>query len=136
MAYDPLGPAEELANKIRAGFRQLLSAARRRPRFGRTLPRQREVGLVDVAADAYFPVASPTTSELGELPTVRQIQEQLIAQGLATGEELEQHLKNLRAGQLDCATAPMISAWGQNRRAAPMRSDLFPENQRRSRAVI
>jgi hypothetical protein len=43
---------------------------------------------------------------------VNQLKDQTIAQGLATAEEIEQHLANVTGGRLDVMTAPMISAWG------------------------
>lgn len=80
--------------------------------YGRTLPRLlREAGLDDVQADAYFPITSPACAVL-EAATVRQIRHRLVAEGLATDEEIDRHLANVATGRLDLATAPMISAWG------------------------
>ena len=72
----------------------------------------REAGLEDVQADAYFPITSPACAVL-EDATVRQIRHHLAGQGLATDEEIDRHLANVATGQLDLATAPMISAWGR-----------------------
>jgi hypothetical protein len=36
-----------------------------------------------------------------------------VAAGLATDEQLDEHLANLGAGLLDPVTSPMISAWGR-----------------------
>lgn len=81
--------------------------------YGRKLPRLlREAGLAEVAADAFFPLTSPACTEL-EAATVRQIRAGLISQGLATADEIDQHLANVATGQLDLATAPMISARGR-----------------------
>ena len=81
--------------------------------YGRTLPRRlREAGLVDVAADAWFPITGPACVEL-ERTTVEQIRDRLLDAGLATADEIEQHLANLSAGLLDVATSPMITAWGR-----------------------
>jgi hypothetical protein len=44
---------------------------------------------------------------------VQQIRERLIAAGLATQAEIEQHLRNAASGVLDLATAPLISVWGR-----------------------
>jgi hypothetical protein len=44
---------------------------------------------------------------------VQQIRSRLIAAGLATEAEIEQHLANVAGGRLDLATAPLISAWGR-----------------------
>ena len=82
--------------------------------YGRTLPRLlREYGLVDVAADAYFPITAPACTTL-ERATVEQIRDRLIGAGIATAAEIDQHLDNISTGQVpDLATSPMISAWGR-----------------------
>jgi SAM-dependent methyltransferase len=105
-------PAEELANRLKSGFRRLLAERGADLAFGRTLPRRlRETGLVDVAADAYFPVTGPACAEL-ERAGVEHVRTQLVAQGLATDAEIDQHLAAVAAGSLDLATSPMITAWG------------------------
>jgi hypothetical protein len=48
-----------------------------------------------------------------EAATVVLLRDRLLAAGIATGAEIERHLGNVRAGRLDIATAPMISAWGR-----------------------
>jgi SAM-dependent methyltransferase len=114
---DESGPEQVLANKLRLGFRALLSQRGVDLAYGRTLPRLlREVGLVDVQADAFFPVSSPACNVL-ETATVEQVRRRLVDRGLATDFEIERHLANVATGRLDLATAPMISAWG--RRPAP-----------------
>jgi hypothetical protein len=81
--------------------------------YGRKLPRLlHDAGLVDVAADAYFPVALPACAQL-ETATMALIGEDLMAHGVATAEELRRHLSNVDAGLLDLAQPPMISAWGR-----------------------
>jgi SAM-dependent methyltransferase len=111
---DEFGPAQELANRLRRGFRTLLAGRGVELAFGRTLPRLlREAGLRDVQADAFFPITSPAGIEL-EIATVLQIRERLVAAGLATDAEIEQHLANVAGGELDLATAPLISAWGRS----------------------
>jgi SAM-dependent methyltransferase len=114
---DERGPAEELANRIRRGFRALLAARGVDLAFGRTLPALlRDAGLREVGAEAYFPVTSPACREL-EAATVRQLRDQLTAGGLATAEEVDQHLANLRdqepEHELDVTTAPLITCWGR-----------------------
>ncbi|MEU7055605.1 methyltransferase domain-containing protein [Streptomyces sp. NPDC046197] len=109
---DEHGPEEELANRLRRGFRRLLADRGADLSYGRKLPRLlREAGLRQVEADAYFPVASPACTAL-ESATVRQIRDQLVTAGLATDEEIDRHLANVATGRMDLATAPMISAWG------------------------
>ncbi|WP_055701517.1 MULTISPECIES: methyltransferase domain-containing protein [Streptomyces] len=110
---DESGPAQELANRLRTGFRSLMAGRGADLAYGRTLPRLlREAGLEDVRADAYFPITSPACAVL-EAATVRQIRDRLVTAGLATDEEIDRHLANIAAGGLDLATAPMISAWGR-----------------------
>jgi SAM-dependent methyltransferase len=107
------GPAQELANRLKSGFRRLLADRGADLAFGRTLPRRlREAGLVDVNADAYFPITGPACDEL-ERASVEHIREQLVDHGLATAAEIEQHLAAVASGMLDLATSPMITAWGR-----------------------
>ncbi|MEV8066954.1 methyltransferase domain-containing protein [Streptomyces sp. NPDC085995] len=110
---DESGPEQRLANRLRSGFRALMAQRGADLAYGRTLPRLlREAGLTDVRADAYFPITSPACAVL-EAATVRQIRDRLVAEGLATDEEIERHLANVATGRLDLATAPMVSAWGR-----------------------
>ncbi|MDX3640441.1 methyltransferase [Streptomyces sp. MB09-02B] len=110
---DESGPAQRLANKLRHGFRALLAERGADLSYGRRLPRLlREAGLVDVRADAYFPVGGPACAAL-EAATVRQIRDQLVARGLATPTEIDAHLAAVASGDLDLAASPMVSAWGR-----------------------
>ena len=110
---DEHGPAEQLANRLRTGFRQLLADRGADLSYGRRLPRLlREAGLRRVEADAYFPVASPACAAL-ESATIRQVRDRLVAAGLATDGDIDRHLANVASGGMDLATAPMISAWGR-----------------------
>lgn len=110
---DEYGPEQHLANKLRHGFRTLLAGHGADLSYGRTLPRRlRQAGLVDVRADAYFPITSPACTAL-EAATIAQIRDQLVSNGIATDAEIDQHLTNLNTAPMDLATAPMISAWGR-----------------------
>ncbi|KUO13492.1 methyltransferase [Streptomyces sp. DSM 15324] len=110
---DEHGPEQQLANRLRHGFRTLLADRGADLSYGRKLPRLlREAGLQRVEADAYFPVTSPACAAL-ESATVRQIRDRLLGAGLATAEEIDRHLANVASGTMDLATAPMISAWGR-----------------------
>ena len=110
---DESGPTQQLANRLRQGFRTLMASRGAELAFGRTLPRLlREAGLDAVQADAFFPITSPACTAL-EIATVQQIRDRLVAAGLATEAEIEQHLTNVASGRLDLATAPLISAWGR-----------------------
>ena len=112
-AGSPSVPKQQLANKIRFGFRKMLAQRGADLSYGRKLPRLlREAGLTDVNADAFFPITSPACNLL-ETATVNQVREGLIANGYATAEEIDLHLANIATGQLDLATSPMISAWGR-----------------------
>jgi len=107
------GPEEELANRVRGGFRALMAARGVDLAYGRKLPRLlREVGLADVAADAWFPVALPECARL-ELATLQMIRRQLTDAGIATVAEIDRHLANVAAGRLDLAQPPLISAWAR-----------------------
>jgi SAM-dependent methyltransferase len=106
-------PAQHLANRLKTAFRQLMADRDVDLAYGRTLPRRlREAGLVDVSADAFFPITGPACADL-ERATTQQIRGRLVAAGLATDEEIEQHLDNLSRGLVDLATSPMITAWGR-----------------------
>jgi SAM-dependent methyltransferase len=110
---DEHGPEQQLANRLRSGFRELMARRGADLAYGRTLPRLlREAGLQDVQADAYFPITSPACTVL-EDATVRQIRGRLVAAGLATDEEIDRHLAHVATGRLDLATAPLVSAWGR-----------------------
>ena len=110
---DEFGPEQELANKIKHGFRKLLAERGVDLAYGRKLPRLlREAGLRDVQSDAYFPMGGPACNEL-ERATVDQVHHALIATGIATETELVRHLVHVSSGRLDLATSPMVSAWGR-----------------------
>jgi SAM-dependent methyltransferase len=109
---DAAGPAEQLANQLRDGFRQLMADRGADLAFGRTLPRRlRAAGLEQVCADGYFPLTSPAAADL-EAATIAQVGDQLVAGGLATPEQLAQHLGHLAQRRIDVTMAPLISAWG------------------------
>jgi SAM-dependent methyltransferase len=106
------GPEEVLANRVRRGFRHLLSERGVDLAYGRTLPhRLRAAGLEDVAADAAFPIRHPACIPL-EVATINLVRDQLVAHEIATEEEIEQHLASVVAGRLDLTQPPMISCWG------------------------
>ncbi|WP_406044189.1 methyltransferase domain-containing protein [Micromonospora sp. NBC_00898] len=110
---DESGPAQQLANKLKRDFRTLMAQRGVDLSYGRTLPRLlRGAGLVDVEADAFYPMTGAACTLL-EQATVAQIRDRLVAAGLATNEAVDRHLDNVAAGLLDLATSPMISAWGR-----------------------
>jgi SAM-dependent methyltransferase len=110
---DESGPEQVLANRLRQGFRSLMAERGVDLAYGRTLPRLlRDAGLVDVQADAYFPITAPACTAL-ELATVAQVRDRLVASGLATDAEIDEHLANVGTRLVDLATSPMVSAWGR-----------------------
>jgi len=110
---DEHGPEERLANRIRSTFRALLAERGAELAYGRTLPRVlREAGLVDVAAEGFFPLSSRACAEL-ERTTIEQVRARLVTRGLVTEDEIAQHLAHVASGRLDLALAPLVSAWGR-----------------------
>ena len=111
---DEYGPEQQLANRLRHGFRSLMAGRDADLAYGRTLPRRlRDLGMSDVGADAYFPITSPAATTL-EIATVAQIGDRLVAGGIATDDEIDRHLDHVAAGLVpDLATSPMVSAWGR-----------------------
>ena len=110
---DESGPEQELANRLKRGFRALLTERGVDLAFGRSVPRLlRAGGLIEVQSDAYFPMGGPACAEL-ERATVEQVRDGLIAAGIATVAEIEHHLLNVATGRLDLATSPMVSTWGR-----------------------
>lgn len=110
---DESGPEQRLANKLKHGFRTLLTERGVDLAYGRTLPRRlRGAGLIHVQSAAYFPMGGPACTQL-ERATVEQVRDHLVTAALATEDEIEQHLATVATGQLDLATSPMISAWAR-----------------------
>lgn len=108
---DDDGPEQQRANRLKHGFRALMAQRGADLAYGRTLPRRlRAAGLLDVGADAFFPMTGPVCAAL-EQATVAQIRERLVAAGAASDEEIDRHLAAVATGRLDLATSPMISAW-------------------------
>ena len=113
VCLDEYGPAAAAGEQVQVAIRDLLAARGADLAFGRTLPRLlREAGLEDVRADGFFPVSTPVRQHL-QAATVRQVRDRLLAAGLVSEAEIDQHLADLATGQLDLATAPLISAWGR-----------------------
>ena len=101
---DEHGDAEKLGNRLRHGFRNLMAQHGADLAFGRALPRLLpNAGLLDVDAYAYFPGTSPDCTAL-EAATARQIRGRLVAAGLATDAEIDQHLTNVAHWPMDLAT--------------------------------
>ncbi|MCU1661523.1 MAG: hypothetical protein JWR58_1588 [Pseudonocardia sp.] len=63
-------------------------------------------------ADAYFAVTDPAANALS-FANISQVRDALVAQKLATREEIDAHLAAVADGTIDVGTAPLISTWGQ-----------------------
>lgn len=110
---DESGDEQRLANRLKNGFRALMASRGVDLAFARTLPRRlREACLVDIGADAFFPMSGPVCDEL-ERSTTEQIRGRLLEAGLATAEEIDQHLANVATGRLDLATSPLVTVWAR-----------------------
>ncbi|MET0663216.1 MAG: cupin domain-containing protein [Ilumatobacteraceae bacterium] len=104
---DPQSADERRANKMRAAFITLLAERGVDLTFGRDLPRElRSLGLVDVRAEAHFPISDPATRAL-ERANTRQVADALVAGGHATTAEIDDHLAAL--DHLDIATPPLVT---------------------------
>ena len=79
--------------------------------FGRTI-RKRLValGMADVGAEAYSPLAVPATRVVERANTI-QVREELV--GLGLGDDIDRHLAALDAGRIEIATPPLVTAWGR-----------------------
>ena len=109
----PSSPEHHRANRLHTAVRELLAQRGADLEFARSLPRIfRELGLVQVRADAYFAVAQPAGNALS-IANIRQVRDALVDQQLATVEEIDAHLTAVAGGAVDVGTAPLITAWGR-----------------------
>jgi SAM-dependent methyltransferase len=110
---DEVTADHRLANTVKAEFRELLLARGADPRLGRRLPRMfREAGLEQVGADAYFALTLPAVAAL-EHANVEQVRGALVGRGRLSGPDVDRYLELAATGELDLATAPLVSAWGR-----------------------
>lgn len=109
---DQASPAEALANKVRHAI-WALDSHNSQKRFGRRLPALlRSAGLADVAAEVRFPLGGPDPVRLQRTLIARR-GDRLIAAGLVSQDDLDQHRADLAAGEMTLAAFPVISAWGR-----------------------
>ncbi len=109
---DETGPAHQLANRLRQAC-WTLQARHSDLGYGRTLPRRlRAAGLVDVAAEVFFPLAVPAAARLHRT-MIERMRTPLLASAAATGDEIGRHLDDLDAGRLDVAAFPVVSVCGR-----------------------
>jgi ubiquinone/menaquinone biosynthesis C-methylase UbiE len=110
---DEVTADQRLANTVKAEFRRLLLDRGADTELGRRLPRMfRDAGLGQVGADAYFPVALPSVAVL-ESANIRQVRDSLIERGNLSRSDVDRYLDLTTRGELDLATAPLVSAWGR-----------------------
>ena len=106
-------PEHHRANELHDAIGVLLAQRGADLRYARSLPRIfRELGLARVGADAYFAVTVPAANALS-LANISQVRDALVAQQLATREEIDAHLTAVADGLIDVGTPPLISVWGQ-----------------------
>jgi SAM-dependent methyltransferase len=109
---DAATPEEDRANRVREGFIELLVQRGVDLTLGRTLRRRLlGLGLTEVGAEAYAPLAVPATRRL-EIANTVQVRAGLEAIGC--GSEVDAHLEALAAGRIDVATPPLVTAWGRH----------------------
>jgi len=115
---DGHGPEHDRANAIRIAFVTLLEQRGVDLAFGRTLPaRLRALGLVDVTAEAYLPLAISAARAL-EHANVSQVRGALVAAGIPESD-IELHLRSLEAGTIDVAMPPLVTTWARKPPLAP-----------------
>lgn len=109
---DEQGPAQVLANKVRDAV-WAVDPRRGHLTFGRTLPRLlRDAALTGVKAEVRIPLARLDTARLQRTLVVRH-QDRMLAAGLLTRGEIDQHLADIADGSLDLAALPVVSTWGR-----------------------
>ena len=96
---DEYGPEQELANRLRRGFRTLMAGRSADLALrAHAAPAAARSGLVDVGADAFFPITGAACTTL-EVATVEQIRGRLVEGGIATDAEIDEHLANIAGGR-------------------------------------
>jgi SAM-dependent methyltransferase len=109
---DETGPRQVLANKLRKALWELM-AQRTNLSLGRTLPRLlRGAGLSDADAEVGFNLGGPHARRT-QHTLITRARPALIAAGLASADEIDQHLADLDSPDLDIAVFPVVSAWGR-----------------------
>ena len=117
---DAATPEEDRANRLREGFIELLVQRGVDLTLGRTLRRRLlGLGLVDVGAEAYAPLAVPATRRLEIANTLQRARRR--SKRLGLGDDVDAHLDALAAGRIDIATPPLVTAWGRTPEPRPQR---------------
>jgi hypothetical protein len=112
---DATRPEQQLANSLRQAS-WTLTGRRVNLAFGRTLPRLlRNAGLVDVQAEVTMPLGGSGQAQF-QRTVVERLREPIVAAGLASDAQIDQHLADLAApaaASLDLVTWPLVAAWGR-----------------------
>jgi len=109
---DEAAPGAARANRVRAGFLTLLVQRGVDRSYARSLPRRlRGLDLADVGAEAYLPLAVPSTRAL-DAANVEQTRDGLISVGVDQ-RDIDEHLAELAAGTVDVTTSLLVTAWGR-----------------------
>ncbi|SOJ53825.1 hypothetical protein MSIMFB_01322 [Mycobacterium simulans] len=109
---DEIEPRHALANKLRGAVWQLMAEGTDLS-LGRTLPRLlRAAGLTDVNARVAFNLGGSGARHM-QHALITRARPALIAAGLATAEEIDRHLADVFATDLDVAVFPVVSAWAR-----------------------
>jgi hypothetical protein len=103
---------DTLANKLRSALWDLV-AQRTQISRGRRLPRRlRNAGLTDVNAQVTFNLGGQDARRM-QHTLIAHARPALVAAGLASAREIDQHLADLESTDLDIAVFPIVSAWGR-----------------------
>jgi SAM-dependent methyltransferase len=114
---DEGGPREALANKMRSAVWELM-AQRSDLSLGRTLLRLfRDVGLADIDAEVSFSLTGPAARRM-QHALITLARPALVAAGMASQREIDQHLADLGSDDLDIAVFPVVAAWGRRKEMA------------------
>lgn len=110
--FDPQTEDEHLANRVRQGLVGMLDGHGVDVAFARTLPRLlRDAGLVDIAGDAYQPVAQAV--RLLERANVVQLKDMFLEREIVSKEDLDRYFALLEDPTFLLAGILLRSAWGR-----------------------
>ena len=105
-------PDHDNANKLRAGFGALLAQRGADPAYGRKLPGSSPSRVLPTWRRMPTCRYRSRPSETLDLSNFDQLHDALLAQGLATAEEIDDHRAAVDRGT-GFASPPLISAWGR-----------------------
>ena len=111
--------AEPRANRIRAGFVDLLAGRGVDLALGRSLEMAlRSEGLVDTGSQVHVSTGDVPEMRAAlaavETANVSQVRGAPVAHGHASDREIERHLAALHRGEVVVTVPPLVSAWGRS----------------------